>query len=148
MAIYIGYSSTNLFQRRTTQSVGTGYGTGNVVSAYRQPKKYTLTDEQLVIQDIVNALSIPQGSLPGNPSYGTTVWGYVFEPGIPESMANVEDEIRRVINQDSRIILNTISTVFQENGLMIQMELSIAPFNTATQATFFLNKNNGQVSQV
>lgn len=148
MATYIGFNTQNLYQTRTQQGVGEGSGTGNLTVGYYQQKKYKLTDAQLVIQDVVNSLAIKQGDLVGNPAYGTTLWSYVFEPSTPDIHQAVENEVRRVVAQDPRILLNTVTVAVQQNGLMLQLELSIAPFNQALTTNFFLNSTNGQITQV
>lgn len=148
MATYIGFNTQNLYQTRTQQGVGTGDGTGNLAIGYFQPKKFKLVDTQLVIQDIINSLSIKQGDLPGVPGYGTTIWGYVFDPGVDGIFDSINNEIRRVISQDPRVVLNTVTSNFIQNGLIIELEISISPFNNAINLAFFLNQTNGQVTQV
>jgi phage baseplate assembly protein W len=148
MPIYVGYNSQKLYQDRNIQSVGSGYGTGNLVAGFQQPKKYTTVDEQLVIQDLSNALNIKQGDLPGNPSYGTTIWSYVFEPSSSTTVNNIQDEIKRVASQDPRVLLNTVNAYVQENGILIQIEMSVNLFNNALQVGFFLNRTTGTATQV
>ena len=43
-------------------------------------KKFRLVDYELVKRDVLNSLLIKQGEKLGNPSYGTNVWGLIFEP--------------------------------------------------------------------
>jgi phage baseplate assembly protein W len=148
MPIYVGYNSQNLYQTRSVQSVGAGGGTGNVVLGYYQPKKYTTVDEQLVIQDFMNSMSIKKGDLPGNPSYGTTIWSYVFDQASAPTINNLTDEVKRVASLDPRILLNTVNAYVQENGILIQIEMSVNLLNNALQIGFFLNRTTGTVTQV
>ena len=37
-------------------------------------KKFSLTDFELIKRDVLNALTIRQGELPGRPEIGSTVW--------------------------------------------------------------------------
>ena len=59
-------------------------------------KSLNLLDEQLVIQDLVNALNIRKGEKVGQPSYGTTLWDFVFEPNTADVQVEIQNEVRRV----------------------------------------------------
>ena len=60
----------------------------------------------------------------------------------------LENEIRRVANQDPRMIVNTVSAYPQENGILIEVELAVTPFNNAqTLSVFFNNNTNTAVIQ-
>ena len=146
--VYVGFSTQQVYQYGTSTTVGSGSGTGNIVSPSTTNQKFRTLDAPLVIQDLINALSIQQGSLPGLPQYGTSLWSFVFENADPQTLQNIQNEVTRVIGLDPRVVLNTITAFFQENGILIQCEISITPFNTAVQTGFFLNRNNGQVTQV
>jgi phage baseplate assembly protein W len=111
-------------------------------------KKYKLVDQQLVIQDFINALNIQQGQKVGNPGYGTTLWSFVFEPNTFDVQNQLENEIRRVANQDPRLLVNTVNAFPQENGILIEVELAVTPFNNAEMlSVFFNNTTNTAVIQ-
>ena len=106
-------------------------------------KKFRIVDEQLVIQDFINALNIQQGQKVGQPGYGTSLWSFVFEPNTTDVRTQLENEVRRVANQDPRMILNSVKTFPQENGILIELEMAVAPFNNAqTLGIFFNNSTN------
>lgn len=133
MPQYLGYSTINANKPRSTNMpTGSSGGPGNVRNPVIPGKKVKLVDEQLVIQDFINALNISQGSKVGQPSYGTTLWSFVFEPNTTDVQLQLQDELRRVANLDPRLILNTVSAFPQENGILIEIELAIAPFNNPT----------------
>jgi phage baseplate assembly protein W len=88
-----------------------------------------LTDEALVIRDLLNALSIKQGEKPGMPSYGTTIWNNLFEPNDSTTTDAIEDEIRRIAAEDSRISLNTVAVWPQDNGVLVEVEIMVIKFN-------------------
>ena len=105
-------------------------------------KKYRTVDEQLVIQDFINAMNIQQGQKVGNPGYGTTLWSFVFEPNTADVQIQLELEIRRVASLDPRMLLNNVTAFPYEQGILIEVELAIAPFNNAQTLGIFLNNNN------
>jgi phage baseplate assembly protein W len=144
MSTYIGFSTINANQPRSTDlNAGVDGGTGGTVKSINIGKKYRLLDQPLVLQDFVNALNIPQGQKVGNPAYGTTLWSFIFEPNTTDTKLQLQTEIQRVAAQDPRLIVNSVNSYVQENGILIEMELAIAPFNDPQLlAVFFDNATN------
>jgi phage baseplate assembly protein W len=149
MPSYIGFSTINANKPRSTDlPAGLAGGVGSMVQPVIPGKKYRLVDEALVIQDFINSLNIQQGQKVGNPSYGTTLWSFVFEPNTFDVQNQLETEIRRVANQDPRMLVNSVSAFPQENGILIEVELAVTPFNNAqTLSVFFNNSTNTAVIQ-
>ena len=144
MATYNGFSTINANKPRSTSlTPGTGGGYGSTTQPVIPGKKYKLTDEQLVIQDFLNALNIQQGQKVGQPGYGTTLWSFIFEPNTADTQFQLQDEIRRVASSDPRLIVNSVKAFPKENGILIEVELAIAPFNNAQLLNvFFKNLTN------
>jgi len=140
MPTYIGFSTIGANEPKTTDaSTGIDGGTGGVLKPTIPGKKYRLVDEALVVRDFVNALNIQQGQKVGNPGYGSTIWSFVFEPNDAQTQFRLEDEIRRIANGDPRLIINTVKSYPQENGILLEVELAIAPFNNAEVLNVFFN---------
>jgi phage baseplate assembly protein W len=139
MATYIGYSTQEVNHRPETTALSR--------PSPKTIKKFTLTDTQLVMRDLMNALSIKQGDKVGNPSYGTTIWSYIFEPNTQDVQQEMEAEMRRLIAQDPRIIINNMNIIPYDNGIQFEIELAFNPFNQATTVTLNLNKSTGKVTQ-
>jgi hypothetical protein len=140
MTTYIGFSTIGANEPKTTNaSTGIDGGTGGVLKPTIPGKKYRIVDEPLVIRDFVNALNIQQGQKVGNPGYGSTIWSFVFEPNDLDTSSKIDTEIRRVAGLDPRLIVNTVKTYAQENGILIEVELAIAPFNNAEILNVFFN---------
>jgi phage baseplate assembly protein W len=144
MATYIGFSTKNVNQIR--KLVDTGVDGGSTVSTKSFSKKrFTLSDEQLVINDFINALNIPQGQKPGKPSYGTTLWSFIFEPNTTDVRNALSAEISRVAQLDPRINLNSLEVYNQENGILVQLEMAISPFNNAMTFNLFFDPKTNSV---
>ena len=140
MPTYIGFSTIGANEPKTTNaSTGIDGGVGGVLKPVITGKKYRLVDEALVVRDFVNALNIQQGQKVGNPGYGSTIWSYIFEPNDPQTRLKIENEIRRIANGDPRLIINTVKSYEQENGILLEVELAIAPFNNAEILNVFFN---------
>jgi phage baseplate assembly protein W len=147
MPQYIGFSTVNANKPKSTNSqAGVDGGFGGILKPINTGRKYRLVDEQLVIQDFINALNIHQGQKVGQPEYGTTLWSFVFEPNTQDVQFELENELKRVASSDPRMQLNEVKAFPQENGILIEIELAVVPFNNATVLNvFFDNLTNKAV---
>lgn len=147
MPQYIGFSTINANKPKTTNAPpGIDGGVGSLVNPVIPGKKFKLNDENLVVQDFVNSLNIRQGEKVGQPGYGTTLWNFVFEPNTPDVQFSLENEITRIANLDPRLIVNTVRAYPQENGILLEVELAIQPFNEATLLSIFLDSTTNQAA--
>jgi phage baseplate assembly protein W len=108
----------------------------NTINQY---KKFTLTDFPLIKQDLLNAFNIRQGELPGRPEYGTLLWNFLFENQVEELQNAIVAEIQRVAGGDPRVFISDIQIFPQENGILIQIELTITPSTDATRLAIFFD---------
>jgi phage baseplate assembly protein W len=104
-----------------------------------QVKKFTLTDFPLIKQDLLNAFNIRQGELPGRPEYGTLLWNFLFENQVEELQNAIVAEIQRVAGGDPRVFISDIQIFPQENGILIQIELTITPSTDASRLAIFFD---------
>ena len=140
MPTYIGFSTINANQPKTVnQNTGVDGGNGSLLRPIIIGKKYQLVDVPLVVRDLINALNIRQGEKVGQPSYGTSLWSFVFEPNTADVQFQLENEIRRIANNDPRILLNTVRAYPQENGILLEVEMAVSPFNQANLLSVFLS---------
>lgn len=140
MATYVGFSTINADKARTVNPAPALDGQGNgITNPIIFGKKFKLTDERLVIQDLVNALNIRKGEKVGKPSYGTTLWDFIFEPNTSDVQTAIQNEIRRVAGQDPRLIINRIQAYPKENGILVEVQLSINPYNNAGDLVLFFD---------
>lgn len=147
MPKYIGYSTQHIENIRTS---GITRGVNNIASntgrVQRTDKKVRTVDDQLVIQDLLNAFNIVQGQKPGKPEYGTTLWSFIFEPNTVDVRKEIEYEISRIIATDPRIVLNSIQTTNMETGILLQAELAITPFNSPLQLSVLFDQGTKTAS--
>ena len=113
-----------------------------------QNKYFTLTDFELIKRDLLNAFNIRQGELVGLPWYGTTLWDNLFENQTQDTIQAVYNEVQRVAGGDPRIYISSIEVFPQENGLLIQLELTIVPSTTAQRLNIFFNQTQSVASYV
>lgn len=149
MATYLGFSTQNVCKAKTTNMVsGSAGGPGGIRAGINWGKKFKLTDNDLVIQDLINALNIRRGTKVGQPGYGTTLWDKLFEQNTPAMQSEIEFEIRRIIGQDPRIILNLIKVYPYNNGILLELQLAVAPLNEALAIKINLNTESNTANLV
>jgi phage baseplate assembly protein W len=105
-----------------------------------QNKYFTLIDFELIKRDLLNAFNIRQGELVGLPWYGTSLWNAVFENQTQDTLQSVYDEIQRVAGQDPRIYINDLQVFPQQNGLLVQLLITVVPTTTAQQLSIFFDQ--------
>ena len=113
-----------------------------------QYKKFTLTDFALIKRDLLNAFNIRQGQLPGRPAYGTVLWDFLFENQVEASQQAIEQEVQRVAAGDPRIFISQVVTFPQENGILIQVELTVTPSTDAERLSIFFDLQQRNASYV
>lgn len=110
-----------------------------------QDKKFRLVDTELVKRDILNSLMIKQGEKPGNPTYGTSIWNIVFEPQTEAVMRDIKQELQRTIEQDPRVKLDRINVYPEENGVLIELEVTVLPTTEQQRLVLFFDQNSQAV---
>jgi phage baseplate assembly protein W len=113
-----------------------------------QNKKFTLIDFELIKRDLLNAFNIRQGQVVGRPAYGTVLWDYVFENQTQETERGILNEIQRVCGGDPRIFLNDVQLFPQENGLLIQLEVTVVPTTDAERLSIFFDQQQRRASYI
>ena len=148
MPTYIGFSTIDINQPKNLERPGVGGGMGSITHPVRVGRKFRLTDDQLVIRDLLNALSINQGDKVGQPQYGTTLRTYLYEQNTEELRQAIEDEVRRVASLDPRIDLQDVTIYEQDNGILLEVQMFITPYNNEVSVGFFLNRYDGSIQQL
>lgn len=152
MPQYIGFSTIDACKPKSTNPIPkggiatSGSGTGTIGQPVTWGKKFRLLDEQLVVQDFINALNIPYGQKVGQPAYGTTLWSFIFEPNTADVQFQIETEIRRVAARDPRIDINYIKAYPQDNGMLVEVQMSVVPFNNPAVLNVYFNQQTGSAA--
>lgn len=113
-----------------------------------QNKKFTLTDFALIQRDLLNAFNIRQGELPGRPGYGTVIYDFLFENQLEQLQQDIRTEIQRVCGGDPRILLSDIQVFPQENGMLIQIAITIINTTNAEILSIFFDQQQRNASYV
>jgi phage baseplate assembly protein W len=113
-----------------------------------QYKKFTLTDFDLIQRDLLNAFSIRQGELPGRPGYGTTLYDFLFENQVEQISQQIRAEVQRVAGGDPRLTINDIQVFPQENGILIQLQITVINTTNAEILSIFFDEQTRNASYV
>jgi phage baseplate assembly protein W len=113
-----------------------------------QNKKFTLVDFDLIQRDLLNAFNIRQGELPGRPAYGSTIWNYLFENQVEQLQQQIRDEAQRVVGGDPRLFLNDVQVYPQENGILIQLQVTVVNTTDAKILSVFFDEQQRSASYV
>jgi phage baseplate assembly protein W len=98
-------------------------------STYNRTKRYTLTDFELVKQDIFNHFNIRKGEKLQRPEFGTSIWDLLFEPFSNEISSAIDREVRQIVSQDPRVKLEKVNVSTYDNGINIAISLVFVPLN-------------------
>lgn len=98
-------------------------------STYNRTKRYTLTDFNLVKQDIFNHFNIRKGEKLMRPEFGTSIWDLLFEPFGNEITSAIDQEVRALVAQDPRVRLEKVNISTYDNGINIAISLVFVPLN-------------------
>ena len=96
-------------------------------STINQYKKFTLTDNELIKRDLLNALTIREGELPGRPSFGTRLWNFIFEPNTPDIVRQITAELERTTTYDPRIRIDDVIVTTDPNGVILELVVTFVP---------------------
>lgn len=147
MPQYVGFSTKNVGKPPTRNALtGSGGGVGTITSPVYTGKKFQLVDVPLVVTDFVNSLNIRQGEKVGQPSYGTTLWNFIFEPNTQDLQYALQAEITRVANLDKRISLDFVSAYPKENGILMEVQVTVLPFEQSMLLSVFFDSNTNTAS--
>lgn len=149
MTTFYGFSTSHADSVRSLQlGAGVDGGSGSLTAPMRVGKKYRVVDQDLVLLDFINALNIPQGQKPGKPDYGTSLWSFIFEPNTLDTQIELETEIKRVAGLDPRLVLNSVVVYPQENGILVETEIAVSPFNSPTTLAIYFDQNSNSAYSV
>lgn len=102
-------------------------------------KKFTLTDFDLIKRDLLNALLIKQGELPGRPEIGTEIWNYVFDGITDVNVKRIESSMRETIQRDPRVSVQDMKFYNRDNGLLMEIEVQTEVTDENQLLRLFLN---------
>ena len=125
MALYKGYSSVN-----------------------RDFGPTTISDNDLIIQDLLNHLNIRKGEKLHNPNFGSIIWARLFDPLTTALKNEIKADLDRIISYDPRF--NVVSdTLVQESpdghGLVLSFSLQFSGGNKVVDLSLLFEKRTNKL---
>jgi hypothetical protein len=91
-------------------------------------KQQSFADVALIERDLYNHFNTLPGERVMMPTYGCNIWNLLFEPFDDATIQAVIAEATRVVQSDSRVVLQNIQVTQFSQGLMVQMTLLYQPY--------------------
>jgi len=92
-------------------------------STVQDNKRKTLTDQELVKQDLLNHFNTRKGERPMNADFGTIIWDLLFDPLDQRIRDAITDDVTQIIAADPRVQLLGVFMEEYEHGILLQVEL-------------------------
>lgn len=94
-------------------------------------RKVSLTDADLIKQDLINHFNIRRGEKLMNPEFGTIIWDSLFEPLTEQLRNQIIDDVTRIAGSDPRLSVESILVDQYDNGLILEVRLLYVNTNEA-----------------
>lgn len=100
-------------------------------------------DDAAINGSLMNIIKTKKGERAFNPTFGSNIYSYLFEPLEPIVKIDLKDEIVSVLaNQEPRIVLHSVLVEINDNLDGYDITISYAPINEnrIVNLEFFLNR--------
>ena len=108
---------------------------------------YKLTDNALVIRDLLNHLYIRKGEKLHNPNIGSIIWDSLFEPLTPALKEAIRADIERIVKYDPRIrALDRVVVQEWDNGIRVDVQITFSATNQVSNLSLSFDRENNQIT--
>jgi phage baseplate assembly protein W len=104
-------------------------------------KKFVLTDNDLIKQDLLNVLKVRRGSRVMQPNIGCLAYERLFEIISPYDVQDISDNIKSIVSNDPRISLVSLDITPLENNITCTLVLKYTQTNQLDQMIITFNEN-------
>jgi phage baseplate assembly protein W len=112
-------------------------------STYNRDRKFTLSDFDLVRQDLLNHFSIRKGEKLMNPNFGTIIWDTLFEPLDENTKDLIAEDVKRIVDYDPRVEVDNVVITEYDHGIQLELELVYVLTNQVTQLAIKFDRESG-----
>ena len=99
------------------------------ISTIQRAKRFSLTDFDLVKQDLINHFHIRKGQKLMDPNFGTIIWDMLYEPYTESVKDVIKEDIRKIITYDPRLAAESIKLTEMMTGILVELKLRYVPTN-------------------
>lgn len=117
----------------------TQYKGFSTVSSQSQ-KKFVLTNQDLIKQDLMNTLMTRRGQRIMSPLIGCIVWEKLFDNLAQSDSTDIASNISSIINTDPRVVLLSVDVTPTNNSITVTIVIQYVGTDETDQ--LILNYNN------
>jgi len=110
----------------------------------RRSPTYTLTDVELVKQDLLNVFLTIRGERVMRPEYGSTIHELLYNPLDEYSRQVITDDVERIISADPRVKLNDTRITEYNHGILVELILTFLPSQNRDLLAVRFEKNTSE----
>ena len=109
-------------------------------------KKFTLTDNGLIKQDLMNALMTRRGSRVMQPNFGCIVWEKLFDNLTTTDLNEIGDNITLIVQSDPRLSLQSLDITPGINSITVTLGVQYNINNELDQLILNFNSNGSTLN--
>ena len=103
---------------------------------------FSLSDMDLVKRDLLNEFNTRRGERVMRPNFGSIIWELLMNPEDSFTESDIKDDIKRIIDKDSRVQLINTSLFTDNHTVRAEVELRYVILNS--EDTLYLEFKNEQ----
>jgi phage baseplate assembly protein W len=104
-------------------------------------KQQAFADVALIERDLYNHFNTLPGERVMMPTYGCNIWNLLFEPFDEATVQAVIAEATRVVQTDTRVVLQNIQVTEFSQGIMVQITLLYQPYGVINTFSVEFDQN-------
>jgi hypothetical protein len=117
-------------------------GYSSIGTTFLSPTRY---DMDLATQDLLNHFQTRKGERVMMPTFGSIVWELLFDPLDDRTINLITDDVRSIIKNDPRWILQNVVVSEEPNALTIEVTVTYVPTNQTVNLPLTYNKGTTTV---
>lgn len=118
-------------------------------SSIDKTKPFTeLTDKALIKRDILNHFNTRKGSRVMRPTWGSSLWDYIFEPLDQLTRDAILEDVDTVIASEPRVRLIKSDIQEYEHGITISFQLRYSDFETIDSFVIGFDRRNMTAQEI
>ena len=90
-------------------------------SSTKQLQNFKTYDFECIRQDLINQFNTRKGERVMNPDHGTIIWDAIFEPMTESIKVDVANDIRRILDSETRIITEDVKVDEYQTGILLEI---------------------------
>jgi phage baseplate assembly protein W len=117
-------------------------GYSSIGTSFLNPVRY---DFDLATQDLLNHFNTRRGERVMMPEFGSIVWELLFDPLDDQTVRLITDDVRKIIKNDPRWLLQDVAVSEGPNALNIEVTVTYVPSNQTVILPLTYNKGTTTV---